>query len=745
MGWAVTCPVLLVHLSNIVGEETYNVARAMRLVIELNLMVLLGATSSFASGWDAYAYYAVSCVICLILFLQAWFIFQEAIVRLPRKALPWVLGMMACFYVGWSAFGIVFFFSAEGWGPRGDSASARDNKDIVGIIHSLCEIITKLLFGFFGWYLRWHVIRGKDGRRAEEEEEDAGPPVDSEMREKFERRRRRREAEAAGAAVVPLQRTVLLGCGQHDQLGKVVQQKLVTACGLKVTMVHNPLAFTSALDSRAHHFELVVCSYNWMAISDGKIGGHQSMDPDSNVKVLPLILFAQKFTDHEFRQAKEWGIDDYLDAPFFDEDVQDVISEALIQAKGLRYALGIKDTVVSSHLPPHNGTRIAVGDPDFAGPEPLVTNDNPPRKDAGIIQWLRNAHRSAAASLHRTSGEEAPEQPVANAVSSGANGNVAADVALDIRDVVDVAGAYASATREDRKLARRMSMDDGTPNRAPTGDGLTSHPLTPVHPLAGGKPAQASVRTASLRSGPASLSSGLSDVSRSSTRDVWDTGLSTQSTHQPSAGNENVTKIALLQQEYHKLEEQKQQLLKLHQERRQLASRLGSMNYESQGAPTKGVGDVQVQPYVPLRTVSKEISRWEKYSQDQRRLAEQKRETGSGFVSTRDVELDTAIDPASMTEKLCDLINQSANELMETVREVESQREKKNPNQVRLRSTEDSELTARQVHDLIHKTTAELASLVKRGMDHDAAIVVIQRTIAELTKAVTEYAAHAKR
>ena len=48
-----TCPVLLIHLNNMAGEEVQNVERASMLVIELNLMVLLGATSSFTDGGGA--------------------------------------------------------------------------------------------------------------------------------------------------------------------------------------------------------------------------------------------------------------------------------------------------------------------------------------------------------------------------------------------------------------------------------------------------------------------------------------------------------------------------------------------------------------------------------------------------------------------------------------------------------------------------------------------------------------------
>ena len=84
-----------------------------------------------------------------------------------------------------------------------------------------------------------------------------------------------------------------------------------------------------------------------MTLSDGSLGKHPALHSESKVKVLPLVVFAQTFEDREFQQAKDWGIDDYLDAPFFDEDVSDVIMEAQMQAKGLRFSMGIKDDTQS--------------------------------------------------------------------------------------------------------------------------------------------------------------------------------------------------------------------------------------------------------------------------------------------------------------------------------------------------------------------------------------------------------------
>jgi hypothetical protein len=76
--WLTTCPVLLIHLNNIAGEEVQNVERASMLVIELNLMVLLGATSSFSKGGAALVFFMLAWLVCFTIFVQAYTIFNEA-------------------------------------------------------------------------------------------------------------------------------------------------------------------------------------------------------------------------------------------------------------------------------------------------------------------------------------------------------------------------------------------------------------------------------------------------------------------------------------------------------------------------------------------------------------------------------------------------------------------------------------------------------------------------------------------
>ena len=80
-----------------------------------------------------------------------------------------------------------------------------------------------------------------------------------------------------------------------------------------------------------------------------------------------------------------------------------------------------------------------------------------------------------------------------------------AEVVLEIPD----SAAFASASREERRMARRMSMDDGMPGKSPPGpsfDQLSSHPLTtsPAHdhsPAASAAAAAAAAAAASTMVG----------------------------------------------------------------------------------------------------------------------------------------------------------------------------------------------------------------------------------------------------
>jgi bacteriorhodopsin len=61
-GWLSTCPVLLIHLSNLAGKEVFNARRMMKMLIAFQVMIMGGMTASMIESDWKYAFYLVGCV-----------------------------------------------------------------------------------------------------------------------------------------------------------------------------------------------------------------------------------------------------------------------------------------------------------------------------------------------------------------------------------------------------------------------------------------------------------------------------------------------------------------------------------------------------------------------------------------------------------------------------------------------------------------------------------------------------------
>jgi bacteriorhodopsin len=60
-GWLSTCPVLLIHLSNLAGKEVFNARRMMKMIIAFQLMIMCGMTASMITSSWKYAFYIGGC------------------------------------------------------------------------------------------------------------------------------------------------------------------------------------------------------------------------------------------------------------------------------------------------------------------------------------------------------------------------------------------------------------------------------------------------------------------------------------------------------------------------------------------------------------------------------------------------------------------------------------------------------------------------------------------------------------
>ena len=59
-------------------------------------------------------------------------------------------------------------------------------------------------------------------------------------------------------------------------------------------MVHDHLTFTSELNARAHNFELAVCSFNWMVLSNGELYGSTPCDTFSRAGVCTFCFLCSR-------------------------------------------------------------------------------------------------------------------------------------------------------------------------------------------------------------------------------------------------------------------------------------------------------------------------------------------------------------------------------------------------------------------------------------------------------------------
>jgi hypothetical protein len=60
-GWLSTCPVLLIHLSNLAGKEVFNARRMMKMLIAFQTLIMCGVTASMIENDWKYAFYLGGC------------------------------------------------------------------------------------------------------------------------------------------------------------------------------------------------------------------------------------------------------------------------------------------------------------------------------------------------------------------------------------------------------------------------------------------------------------------------------------------------------------------------------------------------------------------------------------------------------------------------------------------------------------------------------------------------------------
>ncbi|XRB13249.1 rhodopsin channel [Pseudoscourfieldia marina] len=301
-GWLFTCPVLLILISNLTGEETYDTLRMIRLVGAFNAMILTGATSAMSrdDSW-AYVFYLLSWLCCMAVFVMVGKLFREAIKMFPEQARTHVQYMAICFYIGWTAFGIAFALGKEGWAVLPGKWSE--------VFVYISDIITKHIFGYIGWSLRWKVLRPLS---------DAGL-VQHSKRRGFAKMKRKAE---------------VLVCEPETPIYEFWRSKLSRAGATAVHVRTNKEA-EAKINKNPDRFIFLLINLetlrknNYRVISGADPSPYLRLGVDQSRHV-PVVAYLREIDEILSDEMTSHGLDDYLVSPFDDDDVQIVMKQMLL-------------------------------------------------------------------------------------------------------------------------------------------------------------------------------------------------------------------------------------------------------------------------------------------------------------------------------------------------------------------------------------------------------------------------------
>nr|AHH02097.1 protein 117 [synthetic construct] len=152
--WLMSCPVILIHLSNLSGlKDAYN-KRTMVLLVSLIGCLVTGVyCAMIPQGWVKWLMYTVSFAYCAITYWQAARVYAETYIMMPkggcRRMVAW---MAAIFFTCW---GIVYPLTFA-LGPEGLNVISFH---LSNFIHCVADLFAKLLWGAMGHHLRFMIAK----------------------------------------------------------------------------------------------------------------------------------------------------------------------------------------------------------------------------------------------------------------------------------------------------------------------------------------------------------------------------------------------------------------------------------------------------------------------------------------------------------------------------------------------------------------------------------------------------------
>lgn len=285
-GWMITCPVLLIHLSNLAGKDVFDVRRMMKILVIYQILMVSGATASMCDDGMKWLFFGISVVSLLNIYRYAHNIFQEAKQIMPERA-NFILTLISIiFYMSWSGFGVSWFFGPNGIAVFSDYTTKA--------LFAFFDIMSKNVYSMLGWYLRWYIIRKFDNP---EEFVEQYPEEDEKK-----------------ISILLVENNTIYS---HYFNNMLVQH----GCVVDISKNLDELIFMTSNTERQYD---IIFMNKTMAVESS----YQMMyEIRKRMFMLPVIVYGRDITEHDMTNRNNTGIDDFLIAPFPD----DLLKKKLLQ------------------------------------------------------------------------------------------------------------------------------------------------------------------------------------------------------------------------------------------------------------------------------------------------------------------------------------------------------------------------------------------------------------------------------
>jgi len=218
-----------------------------------------------------------------IIFKFAAEIFREAIATMPERAKNHLIRMAIVFFSSWSGFGCFFLLGPEmsGLVPKG----------VMLIGFAICDNISKNVYAWHGWFLRWHILRKHDspGEFVEEDTEEVKNGY----------------------------RVLLV---ETDPMFLYYFENILQHHNCKIDVASSTDLMMKKLEASVevdHEYDIMLVSFSMAKLN----AFHLVKQVRSVAFMMPIIAYGRDIMPSDMQSRNVNGIDDYIKAPFADEEI----------------------------------------------------------------------------------------------------------------------------------------------------------------------------------------------------------------------------------------------------------------------------------------------------------------------------------------------------------------------------------------------------------------------------------------